>query len=199
MREIERRLQIAMQKSDAVPSMAVPYGVPESFDEHVKLQFDLLALAFQADITRVGTLLMARDLTGRVYPESGTDVSFHGGSHHAEDPSRVAQYAILNRYHASMLAYFADKLNSIEEGEGTLLDNSVTLYGSNMGNSNQHLHYDVPMVLVGGAGGKLKGDKHLAFETKTVPTSNMLLSVLDMFGIESDSLGDSTGRLPGLV
>jgi len=198
-REIERRLQIAMQKSDAVPSMAVPYGVPESFDEHVKLQFDLLALAFQADITRVGTLLMARDLTGRVYPESGTDVSFHGGSHHAEDPSRVAQYAILNRYHASMLAYFADKLNSIEEGEGTLLDNSVTLYGSNMGNSNQHLHYDVPMVLVGGAGGKLKGDKHLAFETKTVPTSNMLLSVLDMFGIESDSLGDSTGRLPGLV
>jgi hypothetical protein len=143
-REIERRLQIAMQKSDAVPSMAVPYGVPESFDEHVKLQFDLLALAFQADITRVGTLLMARDLTGRVYPESGTDVSFHGGSHHAEDPGRIAQYAILNRYHASMLAYFADKLNSIEEGEGTLLDNSVTLYGSNMGNSNQHLHYDVP-------------------------------------------------------
>lgn len=198
-RELERRLQIAMQKSDAVPSMAVPYGVPESFDDHIKLQFDLLALAFQADITRVGTLLMARDLTGRVYPESGTDISFHGGSHHAEDPDRIAQYAILNRYHASMVAYFADKLKSIEEGDGNLLDHSVTLYGSNMGNSNQHLHYDVPMVLIGGANGKLTGDKHLAFDSKTVPTGNMLLSVLDMFDLGEDAFGDATGRLPGLV
>lgn len=200
-REIERRLQIAMTKSAEVPSIAVPYGVPESFDEHIKLQFDLLTLAFQADITRVGTLLMARDLTGRVYPEAGTDISFHGGSHHAEDAGRIAQYAVLNRYHASMVAYFADKLNSIQEGEGTLLDNSVTLYGSNMGNSNQHLHFDVPMILVGGAGGKLRGDKHLAFKTKTVPTSNLLLSVLDLFGVqaEGDKFGDSTGRLPGLV
>ena len=198
-REIERRLQIAMQKSDAVPSMAVPYGVPESFDEHIKLQFDLLALAYQADITRVGTLLMARDLTGRVYPESGTDVSFHGGSHHAEDPGRVAQYAILNRYHASMVSYFADKLKSIEEGDGNLLDNSITLYGSNMGNSNQHLHYDVPMILVGGAGGQLKGGRHLSYESRTVPTGNMLLSILDMFGLEYENFGDSTGRLPGLV
>jgi hypothetical protein len=198
-REIERRLQIAMSKSSAVPSMDVPYGVPESFDEHIKLQFDLLALAFQADITRVGTLLMARDLTGRVYPESGTDISFHGGSHHAEDPGRIAQYSILNRYHASMVAYFADKLASIKEGEGTLLDNSLTVYGSNMGNSNQHLHYNVPMLLIGGAGGQLKGDRALSFAAKTVPTSNLLLSVQDMFGIEADSFGDSTGRLPGLA
>jgi hypothetical protein len=198
-REIERRLQIAMTKSGEVPSMAVPYGVPESFDEHVKLQFDLLALAYQADITRVGTLLMARDLTGRVYPNAGTDISFHGGSHHAEDAGRIAQYAILNRYHASMVAYFADKLNSIQEGEGTLLDNSLTLYGSNMGNSNQHLHYDVPMVLIGGAGGKLKGDRHLSYKPKTVPTSNMLLSVLDLCGVQQDSIGDATGELPGLV
>jgi len=198
-REIERRLQIAMTKSGEVPSMDVPYGVPESFDEHIKLQFDLLALAYQADITRVGTLLMARDLTGRVYPESGTDVSFHSGSHHAEDPGRIAQYAILNRYHASMLAYFADKLGSIQEGEGTLLDNSLTLYGSNMGNSNQHLHYDVPMVLVGGAGGRLKGNKHLSFPQKTVPTGNLLLSILDLCGVPQGSVGDSTGELPGLV
>ncbi|MDT8398729.1 MAG: DUF1552 domain-containing protein [Pseudomonadales bacterium] len=198
-REIERRLQIAMTQSASVPSMAVPYGVPESFDEHIKLQFDLLALAFQADITRVATLLMARDLTGRVYPESGTDISFHGGSHHAEDPGRVAQYAILNRYHASRVAYFADKLKSIQDGEGTLLDNSLTLYGSNMGNSNQHLHYDVPHVLIGGAGGRLKGDRHLAFESKTVPTGNLLLSILDLFDMNQDTLGDATGRLPGLV
>src|SRR5690606_30513584 len=130
-RELERRLEIAMSKSASLPSeMATPYGVPTSFDEHIKLQFDLLALAFQADITRVGTVLMARDLTGRVYPESGTDISFHGGSHHAEDPGRVAQYARLNRYHVSTLAYFADKLKSIQEGDRTLLDNSLTLYGS---------------------------------------------------------------------
>jgi hypothetical protein len=198
-REIERRLQIAMTKSSEVPSISVPYGVPESFDEHIKLQFDLLALAYQADITRVGTLLMARDLTGRVYPAAGTDISFHGGSHHAEDAGRIAQYAILNRYHASMVAYFGDKLKSIQEGEGTLLDNSVTLYGSNMGNSNQHLHYDVPMILMGGAGGKLQGDRHLAFKTKTVPTNNMLLSVLDLFGQNVDNVGGSTERLPGLV
>ncbi len=100
---------------------------------------------------------------------------------------------------ASMVAYFADKLNSIEEGEGTVLDNSVTLYGSNMGNSNQHLHDDVPMVLLGGAGGQLKGGKYLSYESKTVPSTNMLLSVLDMFGLAYESLGDSTGRLPGLV
>jgi len=198
-REIERRLQIAMSQSASVPDMSVPYGVPESFDEHIKLQFDLLALAFQADITRVGSLLMARDLTGRVYPAAGTDISFHGGSHHAEDPGRIAQYAILNRYHTSMVAYFADKLNSIPEGDGTLLDNSLTLFGSNMGNSNQHLHYDVPMVLVGGAGGRLKGDRHLNFRTKTVPTSNMLLSILDLCGVPQESIGDSTGELPGLV
>lgn len=198
-REIERRLEIAMTKSDAVPAIAVPFGVPESFDDHIKLQFDLLALAYQADITRVGSLVMARDLTGRVYPESGTDVSFHGGSHHAENPGLVAQFAQLNRYHASMVAYFADKLNSIKEGEGTLLDNSLTVYGSNMGNSNQHTHYDVPMILVGGAGGRLKGDRHLSFPSKTVPTGNLLLSALHLFGMDVDSFGDSTGPLPGLV
>ena len=142
-REIERRLTIAGKASADVPSVAVPYGVPESFHEHIQIQSDLLALAFQADITRVATVLYARDLTGRVYPESGTDISFHGGSHHAEDPGRIAQYAQLNRYHVQMLAYLVKKLSDIKEGDGTLLDHSLILYGSNMGNSNQHLHYDV--------------------------------------------------------
>ena len=197
-REIERRLQIAAKASTETPDMAVPYGVPESFDEHIRLQFDLLALAWQADITRVATMLYARDLTGRVYPESGTDISFHGGSHHAEDPGRIAQYARLNRYHVSTLAYFVEKIASIEDGDGTLLDHSLTLYGSNMGNSNQHLHYDVPHVLIGGASGRLEGNRHLEFESKTVPTGNLLSSVLDMFDIEHDSFGDSTGRLAGI-
>jgi hypothetical protein len=176
----------------------MPFGVPESFDEHIKLQYDLLALAFQADLTRVSTLLYARDLTGRVYPESGTDISFHGGSHHAEDPGRIAQYAQLNRYHVATLAYFIEKLRNIPEGDGTLLDHSLVLYGSNMGNSNQHLHYDVPHVLIGGASGRLKGDRHLAFESRTVPTGNLLLSILGLFDVPVDSFGDSTGRIESI-
>jgi Protein of unknown function (DUF1552) len=198
-REIEHRLAIAAQASTEVPNMAVPYGVPESFHEHIQIQFDLLTLALQADITRVATVLYARDLTGRVYPESGTDISFHGGSHHAEDPGRVAQYARLNRYHVQMLAYLVKKLADIKEGEGTLLDHSLILYGSNMGNSNQHLHYDVPHVLVGGAGGKLKGDRHLAYASRTVPTGNLLLSILNIFDERAASFGDSTGPLERLV
>ena len=197
-REIERRLTIAAKASADVPNATVPYGVPESFHEHIQIQYDLLTLALQADITRVATVLYARDLTGRVYPESGTDISFHGGSHHAEDPGRVAQYARLNRYHVQMLAYLVKKLSDIKEADGTLLDHSLILYGSNMGNSNQHLHYDVPHVLVGGASGKLKGDRHLAFASRTVPTGNMLLSILDMYGVRVDSFGDSTGALPGV-
>jgi hypothetical protein len=197
-REIERRLQIAAKASSTAPSATMPYGVPESFDEHIKLQFDLLTLAFQADITRVSTLLYARDLTGRSYPESGTSISFHGGSHHAEDPKKIEEYALLNRYHVKMLAYFLEKLRSTQDGDGTLLDHAVVLYGSNMGNSNQHLHHDVPHVLAGGASGRLKGGRHLAYPSRTVPTGNLLVSILDMFGVREDGVGDSTGRLPNL-
>ena len=197
-REIERRLAIAAKASTDVPSVAVPYGVPESFHEHIQIQYDLLALALQADITRVATVLYARDLTGRVYPESGTDISFHGGSHHAEDPGRVAQFARLNRYHVQMLAYLVKKLSEVKEADGSLLDHSLILYGSNMGNSNQHLHYDVPHVLVGGASGQVKGDRHLAFASRTVPTGNLLLSILNMYGVRPDKFGDSTGRIEGI-
>jgi hypothetical protein len=197
-REIERRLQIAARKSTEVPNVAVPYGVPESFHEHIQIQFDLLALAFQADITRVAAVLYARDLTGRVYPESGTNISFHGGSHHAEDPGRIAQYSRLNRYHVQMTAYLVKKLQDIKEGDGTLLDHSLILYGSNMGDSNQHLHYDVPHVLIGGANGRLKGDRHVAFASRTVPTGNLLLSILDKFDVKLDKFGDSTGRAEGI-
>jgi hypothetical protein len=198
-REIEHRLAIAAKASTEVPSVAVPYGVPESFHEHIQIQFDLLTLALQADITRVATVLYARDLTGRVYPESGTDISFHGGSHHAEDPGRVAQFARLNRYHVQMLAYLVKKLSEVKEGDASLLDHSLILYGSNMGNSNQHLHYDVPHVLIGGASGQLKGDRHLAYPSRTVPTGNLLLSVLNMFDVHANQFGDSTGRLERLV
>jgi hypothetical protein len=199
-REIERRLQIAMQASTVAPEdLEVPVGVPQSFDEHIKLQFDLLALAFQADITRVGTLLFARDLTNRTYPASESPTSsFHGVSHHGEDPKRIAELSKINQYHVKMLAHLVDKLAKTQDGDGTLLDRSVVLFGSNMGNSNQHVHYDVPHVLIGGASGKLKGGRHLAYPTKTVPTGNLLLSVLDLYDIHQESIGDSTGRLANL-
>ena len=206
-REIERRIQLAAKASTDVPELDLPPGIPEQFDAHIRLHSDLLALAFKADITRVATLLGARDLTSRVYPfpknplfpEGGTSVSFHGGSHHQDDPVQVRRYATLNRYHVSTMAYLAEKLRSIPDGDGTLLDHSLIVYGSNMGNSNQHQHYDVCHLLVGGAGGKLKGNRHLAYQRKTVPTGNLLLSLLDLYGIEKDKQGDSTGRLPKLV
>ena len=200
-REIERRLQIAMKASAVAPEdMAVPVGVPQTFDEHIKLQFDLLALAFQADISRVGTLLFARDLTGRTYPASDAPTaSFHGTSHHGEDPRRIAELSKINQYHIKMLAHLIDKMAKTQDGDGTVLDHSLVLFGTNMGNSNQHQHYDVPHVLVGGLNGKLQGGRHLAYPSKTVPTGNLLLSILDLYGIHQDSIGDSTGVLPGLA
>jgi hypothetical protein len=200
-RELERRLDIAKKAVGEISTegVVIPAGVPESFDEHVKLHFDLQTLAFQADITRVSTLLYARDLTARSYPESGVTGGFHGLSHHAENPEIIATYAKINQYHVKCLAYFVDKLKKTRDGDGTLLDHSLILYGSNMGDSNQHLHYDVPHVLIGGASSQLKGNRHLAYPSKSVTTGNLLLSILDMYGIHQDAIGDSTGRLTGLI
>jgi hypothetical protein len=206
-REIERRLQLAATASASIPEIDLPPGIPESFDEHIKLHFDMTALAFRADITRVTTLLGARDLTARSYvfpksnlfPNGGVSGGFHGASHHQEDPVQIRRYADINRYHVSTLAYFAEKLRAIPDGDGTLLDHSLILYGTNMGNSNQHMHFDVPHILVGGANGQLKGNRHVAYERKTVTTGNLLLSVLDLYGIHKESQGDSTGRLAKLV
>ncbi len=199
-REIERRLAIAASATTAAPEdFSVPPGIPQSFDDHIKLMFDLLALAWQADISRVGTMLFARDLTGRVYPESeAPTLGFHGGSHHGEDPTRISELSKINHYHVQMLAYFADRLAKTEDGDGSLLDHSLLLYGSNMGNPNQHLHYDVPHVILGGNNGRMAGNRHIAYERKTTSTGNLLLSLLDQYDIHRDSFGDSTGRLENL-
>jgi hypothetical protein len=207
-REIERRLQLAAKNSGEIPELDLPPGIPEQFDQHIKLHYDLTALALRADITRVVTLLGARDLTGRSYPfpkgelfpNGGTSVSFHGGSHHQDDPVQIRRYADLNRYHLSTTAYLAEKLKSIPDGvNGTLLDSTVILHGSNMGNSNQHQHYDVGHFLIGGKKLGLRGNRHLAYERKTMPTGNLLLSVLELYGIKRDKQGDSTGPLPRLL
>jgi hypothetical protein len=199
-REIERRLEIAKKASGAVSSegVTVPAGIPESFDEHVKLHFDLQVLAFKADITRVSSVLYARDLTGRSYPLSGTTTGFHGASHHAENSDKIKDYSKINRYHVSCLAYYLDKLRKTPDGDGTLLDHTLILYGSNMGDSNQHLHYDVPHILAGGASGQLKGGRHLPHPMKTITTGNLLVSILGMYGVHQ-GVGDSTGPLAGLV
>src|SRR5215475_12772303 len=206
-REIERRLQLAAKASSSVPEIAEPSGIPEQFDDHIKLHWDLGALALQADITRVVTMLGARDLAGKTYPfpkndplfpEGGVSVSFHGGSHHQDDPTQIKNYSKLNRYHLYTTAYLANKLKETPDGDGTLLDHTLILHGTNMGNSNQHQHYDVPHFLIGGAGGKLKGGRHIHFDRKTVTTGNLLLSILDMYDIRQDKQGDSTGRLAKL-
>jgi hypothetical protein len=206
-REIERRIQLAAKASGDVPEMDLPAGIPEQFDAHIKLHADLIALAFKADITRVATLLGARDLTSRAYPfpkneffpDGGTSVSFHGGSHHQDDPAQIKRYAALNRYHVYTLAYLAEKLKATPDGSGTLLDSSLIVFGTNMGNSNQHQHYDVPHILIGGANGQLKGGRVLEFERKSVTTGNLLVSVLGMYGIDKKQQGDSTGPLAGLI
>ena len=206
-REIERRLQIAAKASTNIPEMALPSGVPESFDDHIRLHFDLTKLAFQGDITRVMTMLGGRDLTGRafnypksaLFPEGGVSPSWHGASHHGDTADGIKRFADLNRYHVSTMAEFAEKLKATPDGDGSLLDHSLILYGTNMGNSNQHQHYDVAHLLVGGANGQLKGGRHIAYDRKTVTTGNLLLSLLDMYGIHEEKHGDSSGRLPNLA
>ena len=206
-REIERRLQLAAKASSSVPEIGEPSGIPELFDDHIKLHWNLAALALQADITRVVTLLGARDLTGKTYPfpksdplfpEGGVSVSFHGGSHHQDDPTQIKAYSKLNRYHLYTTAYLANKLKDTPDGDGTLLDHTLILHGTNMGNSNQHQHYDVPHFLIGGLNGKLKGGRHIHFDRKTVTSGNLLLSILNKYGIEQDKQGDSTGLLEKL-
>jgi hypothetical protein len=153
----------------------------------------LQALAFQGDITRVTTLMIARDISLRSYPESGVKTANHAASHHGENPQRLEEYARINQYHCKCIAYFLKKLQEIPEGEGTLLDRSLIMWGSNMGNSNQHNHTDVGYLLAGGASGRHKARLNV---TANGPTANILLTGLHIMGIEKDSIGDSTGPVP---
>lgn len=190
-REVERRIALALEKSDELgeQSPEKPAGIPNNFHDHFNIMAELVSIAFQSDISRVGTMLMARDLTGRTYPMSSVpNLGFHSGSHHGEDPARIKEFGEINRYHNDMVASLANKLNDLEEGDGTsILDNSLIMYGSNMGNPNQHLHYDTPLVFVGGGGKNLKGNRHLAFEKKTVTNADILVDVLNLFDVPDDT------------
>ena len=195
-REIERRIQRVEARNSSGETRELPgapSGVPDSFDEHVKLMFDLQALAFQADVTRVFSFKMGRDASSRVYPESGVSKGFHPSSHHGNKPAAVTEFAQINRYHVSLLPYFMETLQSIQEGGQSLLDKSLIVYGSPMGDGNVHNHKRCPLVLLGGAQGRLKGNVHHRAEAGT-PMANVLLSALHMSGLgDMTQFGDSTG------
>ena len=194
-REIERRIQMAEKRASSnVNVPATPIGVPESFEEHAKLMYELQVLAYQAEITRVSTFMIARDLSQRTFPQIGVPEPHHSVSHHGNNPMMIAKLEKINNYHATLLAFFLDKLRSTPDGDGNLLDHSVILYGSSMSNPNEHNHFPLPLLVAGGACGKLEGGRHLKFPERT-PMSNLLLAVLEKAGVERNALGDSTGML----
>jgi len=194
-REIERRIQRAESAvSDDLTLPEVPSGVPPTFQEHLKLLMDLQVLAFQAEITRVSTLMFARELSGAVFPETNIRDPFHNLSHHSNDRGNMDRFALLNNYHMQKFAYFIEKLKNTPDGDGTLLDHSLVLYGSSLSDGNQHNFSPLPIVLAGGASGGLKGGRHLQFP-KDMHMSNLLLAMLDKLGVRLEKFGDSTGML----
>ncbi len=197
-REVERRLQKTEASPVEIDSDSglerPPVGIPDNFGDHVRLMFDLQWLAYQADITRVFTFMYGREVGSRTYPEIGLAGGHHAMSHHGDRPEALERYARLNTYQTELFRYFVDRLASTPDGDGTLLDHSLLLYGAGMSNPNIHSHNDIPLVLVGGASGKLRGGRHLAAPLKT-PMTNLLVSMLDKSGVRVDRLGDSTGRL----
>jgi hypothetical protein len=194
-REIERRIQRAEAAARTDVTLPdVPAGVPATFADHLKLLMDLQVIAFQSDITRVSTLMYARELSGAVYPETSIRDPFHNLSHHSNDRGNMDRFAILNLYHMAKFAYFVDKLKETKDGDGTLLDHSLVLYGSSLSDGNQHNFSPLPIVLAGGASGKLQGGRHVQFP-KDTHMSNLLLALLDKLGARQETFGDSTGML----
>jgi hypothetical protein len=195
-REVERRIAaVENLGADAgLPALTRPRGIPEVFGDHVKLMYELQWLAFQADMTRVVTFMLGRELNFRTYPEIGFNEGHHGVSHHGDRPEQLEKLARLNTYQTELFAWFLSKLKSTPDGDGTLLDHSLFLYGASLSNPNLHAHYDLPLSLVGGAGGALAGNRHLVFPAET-PMTNLLLALLDKVGVPTEALGDSTGPL----
>jgi hypothetical protein len=199
-REVERRIEKAeAQTAESVlpADLDRPVGVPASYAEHAKLMFDLQVLALQGDITRVITFQLARETSNRSYTEIGVSDPHHPTSHHGGDPEKVAKIAKINQFHVSLFAYYLEKLKSVSEGNGTLLDNSLLLYGSGMGNPNIHNHVDLPIIVAGGAAGKVRGGRHIKY-AEPAPLANLHLTMLDAVGVRLDSFQDSTGKIDTL-
>jgi hypothetical protein len=194
-REIERRIQKAgqEQKADLVLPEA-PTGIPFSYEEHVKLMYDLAALAYQANVTRVFTFMVAREVSNRTYPQIGVPDGHHATSHHQNKPEKIEKLVKIQSYHLGLFTGFLKKLGSTPDGDGSLLDHSIILYGSNMSNSNLHNHFPLPNLVLGGGAGRIQGGHHLRYADHT-PMTNLLLTLLDKAGVPMDDLGDSTGKM----
>ena len=190
-REVERRIQRAEQQTNELTVPNAPIGVPDSFEDHVGLMFDLLSLAYQADLTRVFTFMMAREFSQRTYPQVGVPEPHHTISHHGNNPALIEQHAKVNTYHASLFAKFLDRLKAMPDGDGTLLDHAMLVYGSGMSNGNGHTPYPLPHLIAGGA---VKGNRHLVAAEHS-PNANMLLSIAGKFGVDLDSFGVSTSTV----
>jgi hypothetical protein len=172
-------------------------GIPDDHQEHSKLMFDLMALAYQANITRVSTFMMAREVSYRTFPMLGISEGFHPASHHQNNPERLENLTKINTYHVGLMAYFLGKLRATPDGDGNLLDHSLILFGSGMSNSNVHNHAPLPVFVAGGAAGNMKGGRHLKYAEGT-PMANLLLTILNKAGVPQERVGDSTGMLTEL-
>ena len=193
-RDIERRIQ-KMEKGGAdtaaLPSYARPTGVPDDFQGHARMMIDLMVLAAQADLTRVNTLMLAREVSGRSYPEIGVPDAHHALSHHGNDPEKIAKLTKINTLHMEQIAYYVKRMSETKDGNGTLLDHSLLLAGASLADPNKHEHRNLPTIV---AGGLIRGNRHVA-APKDTPMTNMMLSMMDTLGVHADKLGDSTGRL----
>lgn len=199
-RDIERRIQKAEQQNATVklPVMERPSAVPEEFEDHVKLVMDLHVLAYQTDMTRVVSLMMAREGSNRPYRNIGISDGHHNMTHHQNDPEKIAKVTKINEVHVKMFAYLLDRLKATPDGEGNLLDNSMILYGSSISDGNLHTHHDLPIVLAGGGGGQVRGNRHVVYP-KDTPLNNLLVTMLEAANVPLDKFGDSTGKLDCLA
>ena len=195
-RDIERRIQRAEEQSGrgGFPELQQPGGVPDSFEEYAKLMFDLNVLAFQTDLTRVSTFLMGREKSGRTYAEIGVPDPHHPISHHQNRPEMLEREAKINAFHMRLFAHFLAKLDSIPDGDGTLLEHSLIVHGAGMSNSDIHLHHDLPMLLAGGGAGQVRGGRHVKLSEDT-PLANLWLTLIDKMGLPVEKFGDSNGRI----
>jgi hypothetical protein len=194
-RDVELQLERMEARSGAVPEGTMaPNGIPDTFDEHMTVTYDLMHLAFQGDISRVFTFMVGHEGSSRSYAHIGIPEPHHPVSHHADNPENIAKYAKLTTYHSQKLAEFAAKLQATPDGDGTLLDRALIYYGSGMSNGNAHDRNNAPALLLGGANGRLRGNRHIAVENKE-PTANLLLAMADLAGAEVETIGHATGRL----
>ena len=198
-RDVERRIQTAAaQSSRELPLVDEPAGIPEDYATHAKLQMDLLALAYQTDLTRVSTFMLAKEVSGRAYPEIGVSDSHHPLSHHQDEPGKLERLHKVNEYHFQQFAHLAAKLAATPDGDGTMLDHTVLLYGTGISDSNTHFHDDLPVAVVGGKAAGIRGGRYVRHADGT-PISNLYVSLLDRLGVAVDAFGDSTGRIETLT